>query len=248
MSPSVLYISTSTATCTYICPRKIAGTLVIACCALFTVLSKVPAVFLSCLQHNFIEIMKKKRSKQPPRKIHLVFDERERREFLTGFQKRKKERQKKAQEKLMQEAKEEKRRLKAEKREILQRLLGDKPVPGSAADKERSEEEPVTYDLPDHTVTVTSLESSDLYGDVCIGDNRADNNEEEDDSSIGDEIERGRTTDSDKRRLKALDRQMGDCSVQLRAALHKDKKQRGKMRRIKLRTTKKAKLARTHRL
>ncbi|KAK8787364.1 hypothetical protein V5799_022861 [Amblyomma americanum] len=73
--------------------------------------------------------MKKKRSKQPPKKIHLVFDERERREFLTGFQKRKKERQKKAQEKIMQEAKEEKRRLKAEKREIMQRLLGDKPVP-----------------------------------------------------------------------------------------------------------------------
>uniref|UniRef100_A0A0C9SD13 Nucleolar protein 12 n=1 Tax=Amblyomma americanum TaxID=6943 RepID=A0A0C9SD13_AMBAM len=191
--------------------------------------------------------MKKKRSKQPPKKIHLVFDERERREFLTGFQKRKKERQKKAQEKIMQEAKEEKRRLKAEKREIMQRLLGDKPVPGSGADKE-DEEEPVTYDLPDHTVTVTSLESSDLYGDVRIGDNRADDNEEEDDDSIGDEIERGRTTDSDKRRLKALDRQMGDCSVQLRAALHKDKKQRGKMRRIKLRTTKKAKLARTHRL
>ncbi|KAK8787363.1 hypothetical protein V5799_022860 [Amblyomma americanum] len=118
---------------------------------------------------------------------------------------------------------------------------------GSGADKE-DEEEPVTYDLPDHTVTVTSLESSDLYGDVRIGDNRADDNEEEDDDSIGDEIERGRTTDSDKRRLKALDRQMGDCSVQLRAALHKDKKQRGKMRRIKLRTTKKAKLARTHRL
>ncbi|XP_077491278.1 nucleolar protein viriato isoform X2 [Amblyomma americanum] len=168
-------------------------------------------------------------------------------EFLTGFQKRKKERQKKAQEKIMQEAKEEKRRLKAEKREIMQRLLGDKPVPGSGADKE-DEEEPVTYNLPDHTVTVTSLESSDLYGDVRIGDNRADDNEEEDDDSIGDEIERGRTTDSDKRRLKALDRQMGDCSVQLRAALHKDKKQRGKMRRIKLRTTKKAKLARTHRL
>uniref|UniRef100_A0A023GI93 Nucleolar protein 12 n=1 Tax=Amblyomma triste TaxID=251400 RepID=A0A023GI93_AMBTT len=191
---------------------------------------------------------KKKRSKQPPKKIHLVFDERERREFLTGFQKRKRERQKKAQEKLLQEAREEKRRLKAEKREILQRLLGDKPVPGSAAD-EGNEEEPVTYDLPDHTVTVTSLECSDLYGDVRIGQNQGDGDEEEDDDNgIGDEIERGRTTDTDKQRLKALDRQMGDCSVQLRAALHKDKKERGKMRRIKLRTTKRAKLARKHRL
>ncbi|XP_050030466.1 nucleolar protein 12 isoform X1 [Dermacentor andersoni] len=187
--------------------------------------------------------MRKKRSKNPPKKIHLVFDERERRDFLTGFQKRKKERQKKAQEKLKQQAQEEKRRLKAEKREILQRLLGDKPVAGSSADVER-EEQPVTYDMPDHTVTVANLESSDLYGDVHIGSNQA---ADDDEGGLDDEIERGRTTDSDKQRLKALDRKMGDCSVQLRAALHKDKKERGKMRRIKLRTTKKAKLARTHR-
>lgn len=195
-----------------------------------------------------IETMKKKRSKQPPKKIHLVFDERERREFLTGFQKRKKERQKKAQEEIKQRAQEEKRQLRAEKREILQRLLGDQPVAGSAAADVQAEE-PVTYDMPDHTVTVTSLESSDLYGDVRIGNNQAvqeDEGEEEGDG-IDDEIAEGRTKDSDKRRLKALDRQMGDCSVNLRASLHKDKKVRGKMRRIKLRTTKKAKLARTHR-
>uniref|UniRef100_A0A224Z827 Nucleolar protein 12 n=1 Tax=Rhipicephalus zambeziensis TaxID=60191 RepID=A0A224Z827_9ACAR len=188
--------------------------------------------------------MKKKRSKNPPKKVHLVFDERERRDFLTGFQKRKKERQKKAQEKLKQQAQEEKRRLRAEKQEILQRLLGDKPVAGSSADVER-EEQPVTYDMPDHTVTVTSLESCDLYGDVHIGNNQAADDDEED--GITDEIEKGRTADSDKQRLKALARQMGDCSTKLRAALHKDKKERGKMRRIKLRTTKKAKLARTHR-
>lgn len=164
-------------------------------------------------------------------------------DFLTGFQKRKKERQQKAQEKLKQQAQEEKRRLRAEKQEILQRLLGDQPVAGSSADVER-EEQPVTYDMPDHTVTVTNLESCDLYGDIHIGNNQA---ADEDEDGITDEIEKGRTTDSDKQRLKALDRKMGDCSIQLRAALHKDKKERGKMRRIKLRITKKAKLARTHR-
>ncbi|XP_077527194.1 nucleolar protein 12-like [Haemaphysalis longicornis] len=189
--------------------------------------------------------MKKKRSKQPPKKIHLVFDERERREFLTGFQKRKKERQKKAQEEIKLKAQEEKRRLRAEKREILQRLLGDQPVAGSAAADVQAEE-PVTYDMPEHTVTVTNLESSDLYGDVRIGNNQAAE-EDNDEDDIDDEIAEGRTKDSDKRRLKALDRQMGDCSANLRASLHKDKKVRGKLRRIKLRTTKKAKLARTHR-
>ncbi|KAH7944431.1 nucleolar protein 12 [Rhipicephalus sanguineus] len=130
-----------------------------------------------------------------------------------------------------------------QKQEILQRLLGDQPVAGSSADVER-EEQPVTYDMPDHTVTVTNLESCDLYGDIHIGNNQA---ADEDQDGITDEIEKGRTTDSDKQRLKALDRKMGDCSIQLRAALHKDKKERGKMRRIKLRITKKAKLARTHR-
>ncbi|XP_077552418.1 nucleolar protein 12-like [Haemaphysalis longicornis] len=189
--------------------------------------------------------MKKKRSKQPPKKIHLVFDERERREFLTGFQKRKKERQKKAQEEIKLKAQEEKRRLRAEKREILQRLLGDQPVAGSAAADVQAEE-PVTYDMPEHTVTVTNLESTDLYGDVRIGNNQAAE-EDDDEDDIDDEIAEGRTKDSDKRRLKALDRQMGDCSANLRASLHKDKKVRGKLRRIKLRTTKKAKLARTHR-
>ncbi|XP_075559190.1 nucleolar protein viriato isoform X3 [Dermacentor variabilis] len=144
--------------------------------------------------------MRKKRSKNPPKKIHLVFDERERRDFLTGFQKRKKERQKKAQEKLKQQAQEEKRRLKAEKREILQRLLGDKPVAGSSADVER-EEQTVTYDMPDHTVTVANLESSDLYGDVHIGSNQA---ADDDEGGLEDEIERGRTTDSDKQSAAVL--------------------------------------------
>ncbi|KAL3193856.1 hypothetical protein MRX96_000144 [Rhipicephalus microplus] len=185
--------------------------------------------------------MKKKRSNNPPKKIHLVFDERERRDFLTGFQKRKKERQKKAQEKLKLQAQEEKRRLRAEKQEILQRLLGDKPV--AARLMWRGEEQVVTYDMPDHTVTVTSLESCDLYGDVHVGNNQAADEED----GITQEIEESRAVDSDKQRLKALARQMGDCSTKLHAALHKDKKERGKMRRIKLRTTKKAKLARTHR-
>lgn len=161
---------------------------------------------------------------------------------MTGFQKRKKERQKKAQEKLKLQAQEEKRRLRAEKQEILQRLLGDKPVAGSSADVE-GEEQVVTYDMPDHTVTVTSLESCDLYGDVHVGNNQAADEED----GITQEIEESRAVDSDKQRLKALARQMGDCSTKLHAALHKDKKERGKMRRIKLRTTKKAKLARTHR-
>lgn len=181
--------------------------------------------------------MKKKRSKRPAKKIRLIFDENERKEFLTGFQKRKKERQKKAQEELKTRAREEKRRLKVEKREILQSLLGDKPIAGSSADAEVVEDEPVTYDMPDHTVTVTNLDSTDLYGDVRVG-----NNTFEDLDGV---IEHARDVDSQKRRLKALDRKMGYCSQPV--PTKRDKREKGKLKRIKLRTTKKAKLARSHR-
>ncbi|XP_037273884.1 nucleolar protein viriato isoform X3 [Rhipicephalus microplus] len=143
--------------------------------------------------------MKKKRSNNPPKKIHLVFDERERRDFLTGFQKRKKERQKKAQEKLKLQAQEEKRRLRAES--LASGIIPDDWKMGKVVPVYKSE---------------AGNSAATARRQACG-------------------------------RLKALARQMGDCSTKLHAALHKDKKERGKMRRIKLRTTKKAKLARTHR-
>lgn len=110
------------------------------------------------------------------------------RDFLTGFQKRKKERQKKAQEELKARAQEEKRRLRAEKREVLQKLLEDRPLPCSEDDGE-----PVTYDMAEHTVTVTSLDS----GQQFLADR------------VDEAIQHGRGVDGHKRRLKALDRQMG---------------------------------------
>ncbi|CAN8003100.1 unnamed protein product [Ixodes hexagonus] len=134
--------------------------------------------------------MKKHRSKRPPKKIHLIFDEEERRDFLTGFQKRKKERQKKAQEELKARAQEEKRRLRAEKRQVLQELLEDRPLPCDEDDGE-----PVTYDMAEHTVTVTSLDS----GQQFLADR------------LDDAIQHGRGVDGHKRRLKALERQMGQC-------------------------------------
>uniref|UniRef100_V5IJY0 Nucleolar protein 12 n=1 Tax=Ixodes ricinus TaxID=34613 RepID=V5IJY0_IXORI len=135
--------------------------------------------------------MKKKRARRAPKKIHLIFDEDERRDFLTGFQKRKKERQKKAQEELKARVLEEKRRLRAEKREVLQKLLEDRPLPCSEDDGE-----PVTYDMADHTVTVTSLDS----GQQFLADR------------LDEAVKEGRSVDSHKRRLKALDHKMGQCS------------------------------------
>ncbi|KAF5293490.1 hypothetical protein FQA39_LY02975 [Lamprigera yunnana] len=56
-------------------------------------------------------------------KLHLVFDEVKRRDFLTGFHKRKMDRKKKAREKFEKQFKEEKRRLKAEARESYKNLV-----------------------------------------------------------------------------------------------------------------------------
>ncbi|KAK5640916.1 hypothetical protein RI129_009463 [Pyrocoelia pectoralis] len=63
-------------------------------------------------------------------KVHLIFDESKRREFLTGFHKRKLERKKKAKEKFEKQLKEEKRRLKAEARESYKKLVKSyTPIP-----------------------------------------------------------------------------------------------------------------------
>ncbi|XP_025829597.1 nucleolar protein 12 [Agrilus planipennis] len=63
-------------------------------------------------------------------KVHLVFDENKRREFLCGFRKRKLQRKQKAQEELKKQLKEEKKRLKAEAKECYKTLVKSyKPVP-----------------------------------------------------------------------------------------------------------------------
>jgi len=72
----------------------------------------------------------KKKSNKRKTKIHLVFNEGKRREFLTGFHKRKLQRKKKAKEELEQDLKNEKKRLKAEARESYKKLVKSyAPIP-----------------------------------------------------------------------------------------------------------------------
>jgi len=65
----------------------------------------------------------KRKPKNRSNKINLVFDEVKRREFLTGFHKRKLQRKKQAQENLEKELKEERKRLKAEAKESYKKLV-----------------------------------------------------------------------------------------------------------------------------
>lgn len=90
-------------------------------------------------------------------KLQLLFDEKARREYLTGFHKRKLQRKKIAQEQLKQQLKEERKRLKQEARESFKKLVvSHRPVP----ELENLISE--NYELENHSVSITELSSSDL--------------------------------------------------------------------------------------
>lgn len=90
-------------------------------------------------------------------KLQLVFDPKARREFLTGFHKRKLQRQKRAQEELKQQLKEERKRLKHEARESFKKLVvSHRPVP----EVENLVSE--NYELENHSVNILELSASDL--------------------------------------------------------------------------------------
>ncbi|XP_063229479.1 nucleolar protein 12 [Bacillus rossius redtenbacheri] len=110
-------------------------------------------------------------------KLHLVFDENARREFLTGFHKRKLERKRAAQEQLEKQLKDERKRLKQEARESYKKLVvSHKPIP------ELEEFESKEYDLENHTVSILELSSNEMAKkNNWIGLNRVRYEEDKDD-------------------------------------------------------------------
>ncbi|GLV44581.1 hypothetical protein CBL_13487 [Carabus blaptoides fortunei] len=109
-----------------------------------------------------------KKAKNRKNKTLLVFNEEKRREFLSGFHKRKLQRKKHAQEKLAQELKEERKRLKHEARESYKELVvSRRPVP--ELDDLLAEE----YEDDDVTVKVTELSTLQIaQQNNWIGENR----------------------------------------------------------------------------
>ncbi|KAL1494004.1 hypothetical protein ABEB36_009679 [Hypothenemus hampei] len=90
-------------------------------------------------------------------KVNLVFDEVKRREFLTGFRKRKLQRKKQAQEKLEKELKEERKRLKAEAKESYKKLVvSHRDIP------ELENLLSTEYEEDDVTVKVTELSTNEI--------------------------------------------------------------------------------------
>ncbi|XP_054013016.1 nucleolar protein 12 [Hylaeus anthracinus] len=113
------------------------------------------------------------------KKVTLVFDEKKRRDFLTGFHKRKVQRQKKAQEELKQQLKEERKRIKQNARERYKKLLSSRDIP--EIQQLLSEQE---FETEGHTVSVLELNVADFADkNVLIGENKGigkvENKEEE---------------------------------------------------------------------
>ncbi|XP_061712953.1 nucleolar protein 12 [Cydia pomonella] len=111
---------------------------------------------------------RKTKNQEKKKKIALVFDESQRKDFLCGFRKRKLERKKKAQEEIQRLLKEEKKRIKQENKESYKKLVvSSRPLP----DIEQLLKE--EYEDVDVNVKIVELSSDTLQKkDLVIGENR----------------------------------------------------------------------------
>ncbi|KAJ7330111.1 hypothetical protein JRQ81_016285 [Phrynocephalus forsythii] len=121
--------------------------------------------------------MGRKKSKQQRREVQLrrvvTFDEESRREYLTGFHKRKVERRKIALEEIKLKLKEEQKKMKDERHKEYLKMLKEREEALEEADELEhlvtSRTESVSYDHPGHTVTVTTISDLDLSGARLLG-------------------------------------------------------------------------------
>ncbi|XP_075409656.1 nucleolar protein 12 [Tenrec ecaudatus] len=106
-------------------------------------------------------------------RLVLSFDEDKRREYLTGFHKRKVERKKAAIEELKQRLKEEQKKLREERHQEYLKMLAEREEALDEADEldrlVTAKTESVLYDHPNHTVTVTTISDLDLSGARLLG-------------------------------------------------------------------------------
>ena len=102
-------------------------------------------------------------------KVVLVFDEKDRRNFLTGFRKRKNARRKKAQEECRKKEEEKRKQLREEKREALREHLEkyeDQLAKSTESDEDVTEQPgSVIHDFGEHTVTVSTITDEDMGRD-----------------------------------------------------------------------------------
>ncbi|XP_019870994.2 nucleolar protein 12 [Aethina tumida] len=163
-----------------------------------------------------------KKSKNKFNKVNLVFDEAKRREFLTGFHKRKLQRKKYAKEKLEKELKEERKRLKQEAKESYKKLVvSHRPIP--EVENLLKEE----YEDDDMTVSVVELSTNDIAKkNNWIGANQPkyessdDEQEEENEDEDKEEIPGMELKSKSKQKLKVV-KEKFESQLQIKRTLKK---------------------------
>ncbi|XP_041633761.1 nucleolar protein 12 [Cheilinus undulatus] len=113
-------------------------------------------------------------SKKRENKCIVMFDDKDRQEYLTGFHKRKVERRKAAVAEIRKKIKEEQIRVREERHKEYIKMLKERTEALEEAeddleDRITSTTESVQYDHPNHTVTVTTISDLDLSGAYLLG-------------------------------------------------------------------------------
>nr|XP_046270402.1 nucleolar protein 12 [Scatophagus argus] len=113
-------------------------------------------------------------SKKRENKCIVMFDDKDRQEYLTGFHKRKVERRKEAVAEIRKKIKEEQIRVREERHKEYVKMLKERKEALDAAEDDleqaiTSTRQSVQYDHPNHTVTVTTISDLDLTGAHLLG-------------------------------------------------------------------------------
>ncbi|CAG5897466.1 nucleolar protein 12 [Menidia menidia] len=113
-------------------------------------------------------------SKRRENKCVVMFDDKDRQDYLTGFHKRKVERRKAAVDEMRKKIKEEQKRVREERhKEYVKMLQAREEALADAEDDLEdlitSKTESVQYDHPNHTVTVTTISDLDLSRTSLLG-------------------------------------------------------------------------------
>ncbi|KAG8041015.1 hypothetical protein G9C98_002003 [Cotesia typhae] len=135
------------------------------------------------------QLLNVNRNKSQPikkKKFTLVFDEEKRKEFLTGFRKRKLQRIQKAKEEFEAQCKEEKKRIRREAKENLKKLVSQRDIPEL---EELVSQTELKYEMQGKAVSILELDVNKLrQSDNWIGENKPtyendviDNDDESDD-------------------------------------------------------------------
>ncbi|EFX70436.1 nucleolar protein 12-like [Daphnia pulex] len=141
-------------------------------------------------------------------KVNLIFDEKARKEYLTGFRKRKAERRKKFNENLKKEIKSERKRLQTELREDIKKSASSRRIPEL---QHLVDDVAHVYELPEHTVKIEPILDSQIRSEnLFLGKNEASN-------AASDEENNREPLVDKKKKTKDLNRQMNKKLLKTKA-------------------------------